>query len=101
MENDFHHNRLNTVTKNITGGRAFRRKKSKRQREVKINTGKETVNKKTLLTYAQGAEKPTEKVVDLSQIYSYLLAGEHRFSKIYLIVYALTLIEKESTIISL
>ena len=81
MENDFHHNRLNTVTKNITDGRAFRRKKSKRQREVNINTGKETVNNKTLSTYAQGAEKPTEKVVDLSQIYLYLLAGEHRSSK--------------------
>ena len=35
-----------------------------------------------LLTYADRVEKPTEQVVDLSQIYSDLLAGENRSSKI-------------------
>ena len=34
-----------------------------------------------LLTYADGVEKPTKQVVDLSQVYSDLPAGENRFSK--------------------
>ena len=43
-----------------------------------INTGKETDSDKIPLTYADKVEKPTEQVVDLSQSYSDLLAGENR-----------------------
>ena len=50
----------------------------KQQREVNINTGKETDSDKMPLTYADKVEKPTELVVDLSQSYSDLLAGENR-----------------------
>ena len=81
MENDFHHTRFNSVAKNVTDNRAFRRKKSKQQREINIDIRKETDSEKTFLTYAERIEKPTEQVVDLSQIYSDLLAGEIRSSK--------------------
>ena len=81
LENDFHHTRFNSLVKNVTDNRAFRRMKSKQQREVNIDTGKEADSDKTLLTYAERVEKPTEQVVDLSQIYSDLLADESRSSK--------------------
>ena len=58
MENDFHHS------------------------EANIDTRKETDSDKTLLAYADKVEKPTEQVVDLSQIYSDLLPDENRYSKI-------------------
>ena len=55
--------------------------KTKQQKKVNIDTGKETDSNMTLLTYAERVKKPTEQVADLSQIYSDLLAGENRFSK--------------------
>ena len=81
MENDFHHTRFNSLAKNVTYNRAFRRKKSKQQREVNIDTGKETDGDKMDLTHAKRVEKPTEQIVDLSQIYLDLLAVENRSSK--------------------
>ena len=81
LESDFYHARFNSLAKNVTGNRALRRKKSKQQREVIIDTGKEIDSDKTLLTYTDRVKKPTEQVVDLSQIYSDLLAGENRSSK--------------------
>ena len=47
---------LEILAKNVTGNRAFRKKKSKQQREVNIDTGKET--DKTLLTDADRVKKP-------------------------------------------
>ena len=61
--------------------RAFRKSKSKEKREVNIDTGKETNSEKTLLRYADRVEKPTEQVVDLSQVYLDLLAHENKSSK--------------------
>ena len=86
LENDIHH------TRNVTDNRAFRKSESKQQREVNIDTGKETDGDKTLLTYADRVEEPTEQVVDLSLIYSDLLAGENSLLKwIHLLqIYALT-----------
>ena len=81
LENDFHHTRFNSLAKNVTDNRAFRKSKSKQQREVYIDKGKETDSDKKLLTYADRVEKPTEQVVDLSQICSDLLAGENGSSK--------------------
>ena len=78
LENDFHHTRFNSLAKNVTGNRVFRRKNSNQQKEVNKDTGKETDSGKTLLTYADRVEKPTQQVVDFSQIYSELLAGENR-----------------------
>ena len=57
------------------------RKKSKQQREDNIDTRKETGSDTTLLIHAKRVKKPTKQVVDLSQIYSDLLAGENRSSK--------------------
>ena len=59
---------------------AFRKKNSK-QRKVNIDTRKETDSDKTLLTDADRVKKPTKQVVDLFKIYSDLLAGENRSSK--------------------
>lgn len=56
--------------------------KTKQQTDVNIDTEKETDSYTTLLTYAERVKRPTEQVADLSQIYSDLLAGENRFSKI-------------------
>ena len=42
LDNDFHHTRFNNLAKNVTDNRAFRKKKSKQQRKVNIDTGKET-----------------------------------------------------------
>ena len=75
MENDFRHTRFNSLAKNVIENGAFRWKKSKQQREVNIDTGKETDSHKNLLT------KPTEQVVDFSLIYSDLLVDESRSSK--------------------
>ena len=72
---------LESLAKNVTDNRAFKKKKSKQQRKVNIDTGKETDSDKTLLTDADRVKKPTEQVVDLSEIYSDLLAGENRSSK--------------------
>ena len=68
LENDFHHTRFNSLAKNVTDNRA-------------LDKGKETYTYKTLLTYAERVEKPTEQVVDLSRISSDLLAGKNRSSK--------------------
>ena len=81
LENDFHHTRFNSLAKNVTHNRAFRKSKSKQQREVNIDKGKETDSDKTLLTYADRVKKPTEQVVDLSQICSDLLVSENGSSK--------------------
>ena len=62
MENDFQHKRFNNIIK------AFRREKSKQQREANKEIGKETDSDKTLLTYVYVVEKPTKIVVDLFQI---------------------------------
>ena len=59
----------------------FRKKKFKQQNKVNIDTGKETDSDKTLLADADRVKKPAERVVDLSQINSDLLAGENRSSK--------------------
>ena len=48
LENGFHHIRFNSLAKNVTGNRVFRRKKSIQQREVNIDTGKETDSNKTV-----------------------------------------------------
>ena len=57
--------------------------KSKQQRKVNIDTRKEADSDKRLLTYADMVEKSTtEEVVDLSQIYSDLLASENRSSNV-------------------
>ena len=72
---------LESLAKNVTDNRAFRRKKSKQKREVNGDTGKETDSDKTLLTDADRVKKPTEQVIDFSQIYSNLPAGENRSSK--------------------
>ena len=77
MENDCHHLWINNLTKNVTENRASRRKTSKQQRDVNIDVGKKTVCDKKLLTYANGLKETTENVVDLSQIYSDLLAIEN------------------------
>ena len=42
LDNGFHHTRFSNLAKNVTDNRAFRRKKSKQQREVNIDRGKET-----------------------------------------------------------
>ena len=72
---------LESLAKNVTDNRAFRKKNSKQQRKVNIDTRKETDSDKTLLTDADRVKKPTKQVVDLSEIYSDLLAGENRSSK--------------------
>ena len=72
---------LESLSKNVTDNRAFRKKKSKPQRKVNIDTGKETDSDKTLLTDDDRVKKPAKQVVDLSEIYSDLLAGENRSSK--------------------
>ena len=59
----------------------FRKKKSKQQRKVNIDTGKKTDSDITLLKDADRVKKPTEPVVDLSQIYSDLLTGANSSSK--------------------
>ena len=66
LENGFHHIRFNSLAKNVTGNRVFRRKKSIQQREVNIDTGKETDSNKTVLTYVNRVEKSSEQIVDLS-----------------------------------
>ena len=73
--------RFHNLTKNVTDNTAFGRQKSNQQREASKGTGKETDRDKMLLTYVHGVEKPIKKVVDLSQIYSDLQAGEKRSSK--------------------
>ena len=73
---------VESLAKNVTDNRAFRRKKWKQPREVNINTGKETDSNERLLTDADRVKKPTEQVVDFSQIYSDLLAVENRSSKL-------------------
>ena len=78
LENDFHRTRFICLARNATDNRALRRKKPTKQKQVSIDTGKETDNDKT---YANRVEKPAEQVVDLSQIYSELLAGRNRSSK--------------------
>ena len=72
---------LESLAKNVTENRAFRRKKSKQQRQVNIDTGKDTDSDKMLLTYADRVKKSIEQIVDFSQIYWDLLAGENRSSK--------------------
>ena len=72
---------LESLPKNVTDNKAFRKKKSKQQKKVNIDTGKQTDSDKTLLRDADRVKKPTEQVVDLSQIYSDLLAGENSSSK--------------------
>ena len=49
LENDFHHTRFNSLAKNVTDNTAFRKSKSKQQREVNIDKGKETNSDKNLL----------------------------------------------------
>ena len=48
LENNFHHMRFSSLSKNVTDSRTFRRKKSKQQREVVVDAGKETDSDKTL-----------------------------------------------------
>ena len=72
---------LESLAKNVTGNRAFRKKKSKQQRKINIDAGKETDSDVTLLTDAGRVKKSTEQVEDLFQIYSDLLAGENSSSK--------------------
>ena len=72
---------LKNLAKNVTDNRAFRKKKFKQQNKVNIDTGKETDSDNTLLADADRVKKPAERVVDLSQINSELLAGENRSSK--------------------
>ena len=66
------HIALESIAKNVTDNKAFRKKKFKQKRKVNIDTAKETNSDsdKTLLTDADRAKKPTEQVVDLSEIYS-------------------------------
>ena len=61
---------LESLAKNVIDNRAFRKKKPKQQRKVNIDTRKEIDCDKTLLTDADRVKKPTEQVVDLSEIYS-------------------------------
>ena len=61
---------LESLAKNVTDNRAFRKKNSKQQRKVNIDTAKETNSDKTLLTDGDRVKKPTEQVEDLSEIYS-------------------------------
>ena len=56
--------RFNNLTK------AFRREKSKQQREANKDTEKETDSDQTLSTYVHGVTKLTKIDADLSQIYS-------------------------------
>ena len=72
---------LKNLAKNVTDNRAFRKKKFKQQNKVNIDTGKETDSDKTLLADADRVKNPAERVVDLSQINSDLLAGKNRSSK--------------------
>ena len=72
---------LESLAKNVTGNRAFRKKKSKQQRKINIDAGKETDSDVTLLTDAGRVKKSTEQVEDLFQIYSDLLVGENSSSK--------------------
>ena len=72
---------LKNLAKNVTDNRAFRKKKFKQQNKVNVDTGKETDSDKALLADADRVKKPAERVVDLSQINSDLLAGENRSSK--------------------
>ena len=82
FQNNFYHTRFNSLVKIVTDNRAFRRKKSKQQREVNIDARKETDSDATLLIYAKRVKKKlTKQIVDLSQIYSDLLADENRPSK--------------------
>ena len=53
---------LESLAKNVTDNRAFKKKKSKQQRKVNIDTGKETDSHQTLLTDADRVKKPTEQV---------------------------------------
>ena len=68
LQNNFHHTRFNSLVKNVTDNRVFRRKNSKQQREVNIDTRKETDSDTTLLIYAKRVKKPTKQVADLSQV---------------------------------
>ena len=57
FQSNFHHTRFNSLVKIVTDNRAFRRKKSKQQREVNIDTRKETDSDTTLLIYAKRVKK--------------------------------------------
>ena len=58
LDDDFHHTRFNNLAKNVTDNRAFRREKSKQQREVNIDKEKRLIDM-TLLTYAERIEHRT------------------------------------------
>lgn len=70
MENDFQYLRFNNLTK------AFRREKSKQQREANKDTENETDSDQTLSTYVHGVMKLTKIDANLSQIHSDLQSGE-------------------------
>ena len=70
---------FNSLTKNVTNNRLFRRKKLKQEREANIDPGKETDSDQKFLTHR--VEKPSEKVVDLCQIYLDLPTRENRSSE--------------------
>ena len=57
FQNNFHHTRFNSLVKIVTDNTAFRRKMSKQQREVNIDTRKETDSDGTLLIYAKRVKK--------------------------------------------
>ena len=64
LQNYFHHSSFNSLAKNVTDNRAFKRKKSKQQRKVDIDSGKETDSDTTLLTYVDRVKEPTVQLAD-------------------------------------
>ena len=53
---------LKSLAKNVTDNRAFRKTKSKQQRKVNIDTGKETDSDMTLLTDADRVKIPQNRL---------------------------------------